>query len=186
MIKESNKRYTFKGKVRIISKLPKENNINVYELVIQKKNLLISELKGMRIRILDGTQRCNEWHNKALKIDLFSSNIQTIVNNKRISKDTHTANDATIRQMLHLLGIFFEGWKKNIGKWTGIPLEYSFCSPAHPEKSFSVINVKSVCVYGDTRLEYANLRVLNLKILPSEVLLDPFIINHLILEMTIR
>ena len=42
---ESNKRYTFKGKVRIISKLPIENNINVYELVVQKEEPINFRIK---------------------------------------------------------------------------------------------------------------------------------------------
>ena len=67
-----------------------------------------------------------------------------------------------------------------------------YCSPAHPEKSFPYSDkckMDGMCIRDFLRMEYANLvcPVLNLKILPSEVLLDPFIISHLILvNVTIR
>ena len=35
---EESKRYTYKGRVSLVSKLPKENGINVFELVITKED----------------------------------------------------------------------------------------------------------------------------------------------------
>lgn len=42
---EESKRYTYKGRVTLVSELPKEEGINVYELVIRKEHPLQFRIK---------------------------------------------------------------------------------------------------------------------------------------------